>query len=204
MSAGFDAAQGDPKVSCLCVFVENLDLKEEGNSQGKKVIEVNCLSLFTWRGRTFLKDIVVPFSNIVHTILSGIVNVHQLSRKFLRIACLKVANQFVSYFCQFWQGLCDVTPEGFAHLTHMLMSLAFGKILLVLEVCKSKTMLSVFTRKMGLMYTNIFLKMSTEYFSLKCRCSLNFYLFFSFSELSLPDSHFILFIQRHFLHVGWI
>ncbi|XP_046854295.1 histone deacetylase 6-like [Xenia sp. Carnegie-2017] len=31
------------------------------------------------------------------------------------------------------KGLCDVTPEGFAHLTHMLMSLAFGKILLVLE-----------------------------------------------------------------------
>ena len=32
------------------------------------------------------------------------------------------------------QGLCDVTPEGFAHLTHMLMSLAAGKVVLVLEV----------------------------------------------------------------------
>ncbi|CAB4035668.1 histone deacetylase 6 isoform X1, partial [Paramuricea clavata] len=30
-------------------------------------------------------------------------------------------------------GLCDVTPEGFAHLTHMLMSLAGGKVILVLE-----------------------------------------------------------------------
>lgn len=32
------------------------------------------------------------------------------------------------------QGLCDVTPEGFAHLTHMLMSLTDGKVILVLEV----------------------------------------------------------------------
>ena len=32
------------------------------------------------------------------------------------------------------QGLCDVTPEGYAHLTHMLMSLANGKVIFVLEV----------------------------------------------------------------------
>ena len=33
-----------------------------------------------------------------------------------------------------YQGLCDITPEGYAHLTHMLMSLASGKVIFVLEV----------------------------------------------------------------------
>ena len=31
-------------------------------------------------------------------------------------------------------GGCEVTPTGFAHMTHMLMPLAEGKIVLVLEV----------------------------------------------------------------------
>lgn len=31
-------------------------------------------------------------------------------------------------------GGYQVTPEGYAHLTHMLMSLAAGRVLLILEV----------------------------------------------------------------------
>jgi len=34
-------------------------------------------------------------------------------------------------------GECEVTPAGYAHLTHMLMPLAEGKLVLVLEVCPS-------------------------------------------------------------------
>jgi acetoin utilization deacetylase AcuC-like enzyme len=32
-------------------------------------------------------------------------------------------------------GGCDVTPEGYAHMTHMLSSLADGKVVVALEVC---------------------------------------------------------------------
>jgi len=32
------------------------------------------------------------------------------------------------------QGGCRVSPAGFAHMTHMLSSLAAGKLILVLEV----------------------------------------------------------------------
>lgn len=32
-------------------------------------------------------------------------------------------------------GGYKVTPEGYAHLTHLLMSLAGGRVLLILEVC---------------------------------------------------------------------
>jgi len=32
------------------------------------------------------------------------------------------------------QGLCDVTPEGYHHLTRMLMNLANGRVVIVLEV----------------------------------------------------------------------
>lgn len=32
-------------------------------------------------------------------------------------------------------GGYHVTPEGYAHLTHQLMSLAGGRLLLILEVC---------------------------------------------------------------------
>lgn len=32
-------------------------------------------------------------------------------------------------------GGYNVTPEGYAHLTHLLMSLAGGRVLLILEVC---------------------------------------------------------------------
>jgi len=31
-------------------------------------------------------------------------------------------------------GGCEVTPAGYAHMTHMLMPLAEGKLVLVLEV----------------------------------------------------------------------
>ena len=31
-------------------------------------------------------------------------------------------------------GGCQVTPEGYAHLTHLLMGLAGGRIILILEV----------------------------------------------------------------------
>jgi len=30
-------------------------------------------------------------------------------------------------------GWCDITPAGYAHMTHMLMSLANGKVGIVLE-----------------------------------------------------------------------
>ena len=33
-----------------------------------------------------------------------------------------------------WQGLCDITPEGYHHLTRMLMHLATGRVVVVLEV----------------------------------------------------------------------
>lgn len=33
-------------------------------------------------------------------------------------------------------GGYNVTPEGYAHLTHQLMSLAGGRVLLILEVCR--------------------------------------------------------------------
>ena len=32
-------------------------------------------------------------------------------------------------------GRCKVSPAGFAHMTHMLSSLANGKLVLALEVC---------------------------------------------------------------------
>jgi Histone deacetylase domain len=32
-------------------------------------------------------------------------------------------------------GDCDVTPGGYAHMTHMLSSLAGGKVVVALEVC---------------------------------------------------------------------
>lgn len=32
------------------------------------------------------------------------------------------------------QGLCDITPEGYHHLTRMLMNLATGRVVVVLEV----------------------------------------------------------------------
>lgn len=32
-------------------------------------------------------------------------------------------------------GGYNVTPEGYAHLTHLLLSLAGGRVLLILEVC---------------------------------------------------------------------
>ena len=35
----------------------------------------------------------------------------------------------------FTQGGCRVSPVGYAHMTHMLSSLAAGKLILVLEVC---------------------------------------------------------------------
>jgi hypothetical protein len=34
------------------------------------------------------------------------------------------------------QGYCKITPAGYAHMTHMLSTLAGGKIILVLEVIK--------------------------------------------------------------------
>ena len=42
-----------------------------------------------------------------------------------------------AFFIQFsltQQGLCDVTPEGYHHLTRMLMNLANGRVVIVLEV----------------------------------------------------------------------
>lgn len=45
---------------------------------------------------------------------------------------------FVSYYYLFFiQGLCDVTPEGYHHLTRLLMNLANGKVAIVLEVIVS-------------------------------------------------------------------
>lgn len=38
------------------------------------------------------------------------------------------------------QGLCDVTPEGYHHLTRMLMNLANGRVVIVLEVMLNITM----------------------------------------------------------------
>lgn len=35
-------------------------------------------------------------------------------------------------------GGYQVTPEGYAHLTHQLMSLAGGRVLLMLEVCRDR------------------------------------------------------------------
>ena len=32
-------------------------------------------------------------------------------------------------------GECHVTPAGYAHMTHMLCSLAGGKVVVALEVC---------------------------------------------------------------------
>lgn len=34
-------------------------------------------------------------------------------------------------------GGCQVTPEGYAHLTHLLMGLAGGRVVLILEVTDS-------------------------------------------------------------------
>ena len=39
-----------------------------------------------------------------------------------------------TYFYFIFQGQCDVTPEGYHHLTKLLMNLARGKIVVVLEV----------------------------------------------------------------------
>ena len=33
------------------------------------------------------------------------------------------------------QGLCDVTPEGYCQMTNMLMGLAGGNVVIILEVC---------------------------------------------------------------------
>jgi histone deacetylase 6 len=38
-------------------------------------------------------------------------------------------------------GECNVTPEGFAHMTHMLSSLANGKTVLALEVTSQSLLL---------------------------------------------------------------
>ena len=38
----------------------------------------------------------------------------------------------ILYF--FFQGQCDVTPEGYHHLTKLLTNVANGKIIIVLEV----------------------------------------------------------------------
>ena len=42
---------------------------------------------------------------------------------------MRLTNRFF-----FLQGLCDVTPEGYHHLTRLLMNLANGKVVIVLEV----------------------------------------------------------------------
>ena len=38
------------------------------------------------------------------------------------------------------QGLCDVTPEGYHHLTKLLMNLANGKVVVALEVKQFTTL----------------------------------------------------------------
>lgn len=40
----------------------------------------------------------------------------------------------------FMQGLCDVTPEGYHHLTKLLMNLANGKVVVALEVKQFTTL----------------------------------------------------------------
>ena len=43
-------------------------------------------------------------------------------------------------FLFFMQGLCDVTPEGYHHLTKLLMNLANGKVVVALEVKQFTTL----------------------------------------------------------------
>lgn len=43
-------------------------------------------------------------------------------------------------FLFFIQGLCDVTPEGYHHLTKLLMNLANGKVVVALEVKQFTTL----------------------------------------------------------------
>lgn len=53
-------------------------------------------------------------------------------------SCNFVQRLVSSYYLFFYnQGLCDVTPEGYHHLTRLLMNLANGKVAIVLEVIVS-------------------------------------------------------------------
>lgn len=49
-------------------------------------------------------------------------------------------------------GQMEVTPEGFAHMTHMLSVLANGKLVLALEVCP--TILAFSVRKLSIQKTD--------------------------------------------------
>lgn len=58
-----------------------------------------------------------------------------MARNYLWIRCElfgTCASSFVALFDI--QGGYDISPEGYSHMTHMLMSLANGNVILVLEV----------------------------------------------------------------------
>lgn len=58
--------------------------------------------------------------------------------KWLRFFTKKNPVIFFSFFLM--QGLCDVTPEGYHHLTKLLMNLANGKVVVALEVKQFTTL----------------------------------------------------------------
>jgi len=64
--------------------------------------------------------------------------------RWLRFFTKKTPVIFFSFF--FMQGLCDVTPEGYHHLTKLLMNLANGKVVVALEVKQFTTLQYFFFR----------------------------------------------------------
>ena len=54
------------------------------------------------------------------------------------LLCKKTLSFSFPFF--FMQGLCDVTPEGYHHLTKLLMNLANGKVVVALEVKQFTTL----------------------------------------------------------------